>query len=119
MTIATTSLLFLSRKGMAGFATVSFRSRVSTPRVVERRMTSTFNAIHEAQLVQDMLCRIRSINQMPDYVRESVIDFTVDGTKLGKVSDPFQNKQLVQVLPLKYHQDGKVTNRVYLFIFGQ
>jgi hypothetical protein len=37
------------------------------------------------QLVQDMLYRIRQVNHMPEEVRSSLIDFQVEGVKLGKV----------------------------------
>ena len=40
----------------------------------------------EKQLIQDMLARIRSINRMPDEIRSTLLDFEVDGQKLGKVS---------------------------------
>ncbi len=85
MTIGIVSLMVLSRKRAISFTTRSIGLRASC-RAVETRNFSTFHAIHEAHLVQDMIHRIRSINQMPDDVRASVIDFTVDGVKLGKVN---------------------------------
>jgi hypothetical protein len=45
----------------------------------------TCNSIDEAQLMKDMLYRVRAINQVPDEVRRTALDFTVDGVKLGKV----------------------------------
>jgi hypothetical protein len=46
------------------------------------------STIDEEQLVKDMLYRIRQVNRMSDDVRSSLIDFQVDGLKLGKVSAP-------------------------------
>ena len=41
----------------------------------------------EKALMQDMLFRVREVNYMPEEVRETVLDFTVDGVKLGKVGE--------------------------------
>jgi hypothetical protein len=46
-------------------------------------MTSTTK--DDEQLVQNMLYRIRQVNHMPEEVRSSLIDFQVEGVKLGKV----------------------------------
>jgi hypothetical protein len=76
---------------MAGFVMMSFLSTSSrafvsktTPlrRRTFRAMTSQIN---DEQLVQDMLYRIRQINQMPADVRSSLLEFQVDGITLGKV----------------------------------
>lgn len=50
------------------------------------QMLSTVrDAIDEGLLVQDMLARVRAINQLPDEIRATALDFTVDNVKLGKV----------------------------------
>ena len=40
---------------------------------------------NDAQVVQDMLYRIRQVNYMPEDIRASLLDFVVDGRKVGKV----------------------------------
>jgi hypothetical protein len=80
---------------MALFTTVSLfskRSSAFVARVAPRRQLSTKSTATMAsttrdneQLVQDMLYRIRQVNHMPEEVRSSLIDFQVEGVKLGKV----------------------------------
>jgi hypothetical protein len=88
MTLAAISLL-VARRGALGFAPRAvFGTRQST-RGVSRFASSTSSVIDEPQLMQGMLQRIRNINQMPDDIRASVLDFTVDGVMLGKVGPHF------------------------------
>lgn len=42
--------------------------------------------IDEEQLMSDMLYRVRAINNMPHDIRASLLDFRVDGYKVGKVN---------------------------------
>jgi hypothetical protein len=46
---------------------------------------STVETSKDEKLVQDMLYRVRKINYMPDDIRSSLLDFRVDGIKVGKV----------------------------------
>jgi hypothetical protein len=46
-------------------------------------------SIEEGRLIKDMLQRVRAVNYMPDEVRATALDFTVDGVKLGKVRVEF------------------------------
>ena len=88
MVFATTSFYILARKGVSGLMPLSSSSQLgSFHGNLGMRMVATTAAdtIHQAQLVQDMLYRVRSINQMPDDVRANLMDFVVDGVKLGKV----------------------------------
>lgn len=82
MTVAAFSFL-VARRGALGF-TPMFGHRQFV-RGATRQLSSITSAIDEAQLMRDMLYRVRSINQMPDDVRASALDFTVDGVTLGKV----------------------------------
>ena len=86
MVLATTSLYFLAGQRVFGLMSRPSCSRFEALHYRGMRMFATAaNAVDEAQLVQDMLSRVRSINQMPDDVRANVMDFVVDGVKLGKV----------------------------------
>ena len=40
---------------------------------------------HDAQVVKDALYRVQQVNDMPLHVRESLLEFKVDGKSLGKV----------------------------------
>jgi hypothetical protein len=42
--------------------------------------------IDEEQLMNDMLSRVRAVNKMPQDIRATLLDFKVDGYKVGKVS---------------------------------
>jgi hypothetical protein len=46
---------------------------------------STVETSKNEKLVQDMLYRVRKINYMPDEIRSSLLEFRVDGIKVGKV----------------------------------
>ena len=67
-------------------------SRLSSRRQETVRLWSSTTAvssskmIEEGKLMQDMLQRVRAINQpLPEELRGSALDFTVDGVILGKV----------------------------------
>jgi hypothetical protein len=94
MTLAAVSLL-VARRGALGFAPILFGTRHQSARGVTRLLSSTSSDVDEAQLMQDMLHRIRRINQVPDDVRASVLDFTVDGVMLGKVGHHFLRDEIV------------------------
>ena len=57
-----------------------------------RRMSTTVVrhastlASSEEKVMQDMIYRVRQINHMPEDIRSSLLDFTVDGIRLGRVS---------------------------------
>lgn len=42
-------------------------------------------AAKKERVMQDVLYRVRDVNKMPDAIRSSLLDFTVDGQVLGKV----------------------------------
>ena len=42
----------------------------------------------DSKIVQDMLHRISKVNNVPDEVRSSLLDFQIDGITLGKVRQP-------------------------------
>jgi len=42
--------------------------------------------ISDKQLMQDMLHRVRECNQIPAHIRETIMDFTIDGVGVGKVT---------------------------------
>jgi hypothetical protein len=46
---------------------------------------STVETSKDEKLVQDMLYRVGKINYMPDEIRSSLLEFRVDGIKVGKV----------------------------------
>ena len=47
-----------------------------------RSMTSMIDA---EQLMKDMLFRVRQVNQMPEEIKSTLLDFQLDGISLGKV----------------------------------
>lgn len=59
--------------------------------LVPRLLLSTTNAVrtmslsNEEKLMQDMLYRIRQVNSVPADIRSSLLDFRVNGVKLGQV----------------------------------
>ena len=69
--------------------------RQSSGKIFTRRfLSSTIGGLNESGtvmdeivLMEDMLNRIREVNYMPEEVRETVLDFMVDGVKVGKVSN--------------------------------
>jgi hypothetical protein len=92
--------LFLARRQQGAFGwgvLVVPLSRRTTSRLSSRRQetvrlwssttaVSSSKMIEEGQLMQDMLQRVRAINQpLPEELRGSALDFTVDGVILGKV----------------------------------
>jgi len=90
MVLAAFSLLISHTRCVHGFLSISIGSQRKIHAGFLRPMPAmSTSTLDETKLVQNMLERIRTINQMPDHVRDSVIDFKVDGIKLGKVSVPF------------------------------
>eukprot|EP00980_Cylindrotheca_fusiformis_P029075 scaffold22713_cov139-Cylindrotheca_fusiformis.AAC.12 len=61
-------------------AFVSYRGRLN-----QLAMRAASSQVDDTQLVQDMLYRIRRINNMPDDVRSNLVEFQVDGSALGKL----------------------------------
>jgi 8-oxo-dGTP pyrophosphatase MutT (NUDIX family) len=59
------------------------------------RLASSITIAEEAKIIQDMLYRIRAVNNMPQSVIESAIDFQVDGVKLGRLM-PSMMERLVR-----------------------
>lgn len=55
--------------------------------------TMTGNVETDKQLIHDMLYRVRECNQIPHDVRETLMNFVVDGTPVGKVT-----KKVVEML---------------------
>jgi len=47
--------------------------------------STTSSDVEEAQLLQDALYRIRKVNYLPEDIKASLMDFTVDGKMLGRV----------------------------------
>ena len=79
-------MAFFSRP-VASFLT-HFSSRSSAkklPRVATGRYASSVAAVSEEKILEDVLYRIRNVNYMPDGIKASLLDFTVDGLLLGKV----------------------------------
>jgi hypothetical protein len=73
----------------------AFLARMVPRRQLSRGLVGMTSNIEEKKLVQDMLYRVRQVNHMPEEVRSTLLDFQVDGIKLGKVRsvlDIFTNK---------------------------
>jgi hypothetical protein len=76
---------------MTGFVVMSFLSTSSrafvskTGPLRQRTLRAMTSQINDEQLVQDMLYRIRQVNNMPADIRSSLLEFQVDGIALGKV----------------------------------
>jgi Domain of unknown function (DUF4743) len=49
------------------------------------KTTPTSNSFKEQQLIRDMLYRIGLVNNVPAEIRDSLLDFRVDGVKVGQV----------------------------------
>jgi len=83
--------LIIARQRAHAF-TIPLASRVSLRIQTFRPMSSaTFSSIDEVQLLKDMLHRVRAINDVPEEIRDVVLDFTVDGISLGKVRELVAN----------------------------
>lgn len=89
-----TPVRFLNAMKVAGLSLVVARRTLgfSVPRVspsLFRMAMSTTAAsnvkLDEGKLMQDMLHRIREVNYIPQDIKPTIVDFTVDGIKLGKV----------------------------------
>ena len=76
--------LFVSRRAL-GFMTSRTTPSLCRRSHVSSRAGTVETEVDEGKLMQDMLHRIREINYIPDSLREIIVDFTVDGVKLGKV----------------------------------
>jgi hypothetical protein len=87
-----TTLALLPRGSHAFLARMVPRRQLSRGRV---GMTS--NSQEEQKLVQDMLYRVRQVNHMPEEVRSTLLDFQVDGIKLGKVRSVLDNFFHIQI----------------------
>lgn len=96
MMFAAISLFIVKRPLVSGF--VKGANVAGTNSKPARRSFSHRRAgdpiVDETRLVKDMLERIRMINRIPDQIRASVLDFSVDGVKLGKVG-PIPNSALL------------------------
>ena len=51
---------------------------------IHNTMTSDIES--DKQLMQDMLYRVRECNQIPLHIKETIMDFSVDGVRVGKVT---------------------------------
>lgn len=56
------------------------------PTVVSRGMSSSYRAQSDEAVVRDMLYRIRRVNTVPNEVESKLLDFSVDGIRLGQVT---------------------------------
>lgn len=66
--------------------------------IVTRPLTEdTPKHLEDCLLVQDMLYRVRKLNCVPDEIGAILVDFQVDGIKLGKVSS---NKVRLKMLKI-------------------
>lgn len=78
-----------------------FSSDIAVARTFPSSTTTTtsslraFSSIHntmtgdvesDKQLMQDMLYRVRECNRIPLHIKETIMDFTVDGARVGKVT---------------------------------
>lgn len=59
--------------------------------------------IDDSKLVQDMLYRMNTVNNVPDEVRSRMLDFQVDGFSLGKVRQPNISPLLSSVARTQVH----------------
>lgn len=48
-------------------------------------LSTTAATSRDVQVMRDILYRVRDVNHMPDDVRQSLLDFSVDGERLGKM----------------------------------
>lgn len=62
-----------------------FRSSLSSTKNDMKTMTGSIEK--DKQLLQDMLFRVRECNHIPAKIRESIMDFVVDGAVVGKVTE--------------------------------
>jgi 8-oxo-dGTP pyrophosphatase MutT (NUDIX family) len=128
MSAASSSLLLLAGRLAATTRPILAGAFITTPRYsghIVRRSTSSSsssssfstkshmmkNVEDDTKLVQDMLYRIDQINNIPQDVYSSLLDFVVDGITLGKVT-PSRAKLLSETDagqgPVFAIQDGKV-----------
>ncbi|CAJ1954646.1 unnamed protein product [Cylindrotheca closterium] len=66
--------------------------------------------IDEEQLMNDMLCRVKAVNNMPHDIRATLLDFKVDGYKVGKVRPGIAEmlcNMKTSVFELKQEDDSK------------
>lgn len=89
------SCLILRRVSSFSHRTISSRALLRPSQLIQSaglRAYSTTSATmtgsveKDKQLVQDMIYRIRECNLVPAQVRETIMDFVVDGSPVGKVT---------------------------------
>jgi 8-oxo-dGTP pyrophosphatase MutT (NUDIX family) len=51
----------------------------------------TGEMVSDEHVMRDMLHRVRECNRIPEHIRETVIDFTIDGVRVGKVTKKVAN----------------------------
>ena len=88
------------RSSNPSIAALGFSIRNRTLRGSLRSCSHTAMNSDEGTLVQDMLSRIRSVNFMPEEIQANLLDFSVDGIKLGQVTASTADK-LIQAAPQK------------------
>ena len=100
----------VQQHGKCGRSSGQFSSRPFYAATVGNAATST--TLCDPQLLQDMLYRIRQVSHVPPDIRDSLLEFRVDGIKLGQVRPNIA--KLLCSFKLMIHQTDQMVQRLQL-----
>ena len=79
-------ILLVSIRATTSLLAKNIRPFASSLRGGATKLSPGSESWYEPSLMDHMLYRIQECNQIPDRIQQSLLDFTVDGKVLGKVS---------------------------------